>query len=59
MMYFDMIGEMVDKISSEFKTIHPDVDWIQIKGLRNNGLVKEGIIYAPGKKNNRTHCAYH
>ena len=35
MMNFILIGEMVDRISDKFKTDHPDVDWTQIKGLRN------------------------
>ena len=35
MMNFIVIGEMVDRISEEFKSAHPDVDWKQIKGLRN------------------------
>ena len=35
MMNFVVIGEMVDRISEQFKTAHPDVDWKQIKGLRN------------------------
>ena len=35
MMNFIVIGEMVDRISDTFKTAHPEVDWKQIKGLRN------------------------
>jgi uncharacterized protein with HEPN domain len=35
MMNFIVIGEMVDRISETFKNAHPDVDWKQIKGLRN------------------------
>lgn len=35
MMNFVVIGEMVDRISTAYKTAHPDVDWKQIKGLRN------------------------
>ena len=35
MMNFIVIGEMVDRISDAYKTAHPDVDWKQIKGLRN------------------------
>lgn len=35
MMNFILIGEMVDRISDKFKTDHPDIDWTQIKGLRN------------------------
>lgn len=35
MMNFILIGEMVDRISEVFKTAHPEVDWKQIKGLRN------------------------
>jgi uncharacterized protein with HEPN domain len=34
-MNFIVIGEMVDRISDEFKQIHTDVDWKSIKGLRN------------------------
>jgi uncharacterized protein with HEPN domain len=35
MMNFVVIGEMVDKISDEFKKKHPEVGWIKIKGFRN------------------------
>jgi uncharacterized protein with HEPN domain len=35
MMNFVVIGEMVDRISEEFKNNHPEVDWKNIKGLRN------------------------
>jgi uncharacterized protein with HEPN domain len=35
MMNLIVIGEMVDRISEAFKSAHPDVDWKQIKGLRN------------------------
>ncbi|MGB7567300.1 MAG: HepT-like ribonuclease domain-containing protein [Chitinivibrionales bacterium] len=35
MMNFIVIGEMVDRISETFKAAHPDIDWKQIKGLRN------------------------
>jgi uncharacterized protein with HEPN domain len=35
MMNFVVIGEMVDRISEKFKAAHPDIDWKQIKGLRN------------------------
>jgi uncharacterized protein with HEPN domain len=35
MMNFLVIGEMIDKISDEFKKKHPEVEWIKIKGFRN------------------------
>lgn len=35
MMNFVIIGEMVDKISDEFKSKHPGIEWIKIKGFRN------------------------
>jgi uncharacterized protein with HEPN domain len=35
MMNFVVIGEMVDKISDDFKMEHPDIEWIKIKGFRN------------------------
>jgi uncharacterized protein with HEPN domain len=35
MMNFVVIGEMVDKISDEFKKSHPKIEWIKIKGFRN------------------------
>ena len=35
MMNFVVIGEMIDKISDEFKTNHPEIEWIKIKGFRN------------------------
>jgi uncharacterized protein with HEPN domain len=34
-MNFIVIGEMVDRISDEFKQKNIDVDWKSIKGLRN------------------------
>ena len=35
MMNFVVIGEMIDKISDEFKKKHPKIEWIKIKGFRN------------------------
>ena len=35
MMNFVVIGEMIDKLSDEFKKNHPEVEWIKIKGFRN------------------------
>jgi uncharacterized protein with HEPN domain len=35
MMNFVVIGEMIDKISDEFKKKHPEIEWIKIKGFRN------------------------
>ena len=35
MMNFVVIGEMVDKISDEFKKSHSNIEWIKIKGFRN------------------------
>lgn len=35
MMNFVVIGEMIDKISDEFKKKHPRIEWIKIKGFRN------------------------
>jgi uncharacterized protein with HEPN domain len=35
MMNFVVIGEMVDKLSDEFKKEHSKIDWIKIKGFRN------------------------
>lgn len=35
MMNFVVIGEMVDKISDDFKMEHPDIEWTKIKGFRN------------------------
>lgn len=35
MMNFVVIGEMVDKISDELKSNHPEIEWIKIKGFRN------------------------
>jgi uncharacterized protein with HEPN domain len=35
MMNFVVIGEMIDKISDEFKRMHPEIEWIKIKGFRN------------------------
>ena len=35
MMNFMIIGEMIDKISDEFKKKHPEIEWIKIKGFRN------------------------
>jgi uncharacterized protein with HEPN domain len=35
MINFVVIGEMIDKISDEFKNKHPGIEWIKIKGFRN------------------------
>ncbi len=35
MMNFVVIGEMIDKISDEFKKKHPEIEWVKIKGFRN------------------------
>ena len=35
MMNFVVIGEMVDKLSDDFKKKHDKIDWIKIKGFRN------------------------
>jgi uncharacterized protein with HEPN domain len=35
MMNFVVIGEMVEKISEEFKKNHTQIEWIKIKGFRN------------------------
>jgi len=35
MMNFMVIGEMIDKISDEFKRKHSEIEWIKIKGFRN------------------------
>jgi len=34
-MNFVVIGEMVDKISDELKSKHPEIEWIKIKGFQN------------------------
>jgi len=35
MMNFVVIGEMVDKLSDNFKRDHTNIEWIKIKGFRN------------------------
>jgi uncharacterized protein with HEPN domain len=35
MMNFVVIGEMVDKLSNEFKKKHHEIEWTKIKGFRN------------------------
>jgi len=35
MMNFVVIGEMINKISDEFKRKHSEIEWIKIKGFRN------------------------
>ena len=35
MMNFVVIGEMIDRISDEFKKKHPEIEWIKIKGFGN------------------------
>ena len=35
MMNFVVIGEMVDKLSDDFKKKHNKIEWIKIKGFRN------------------------
>jgi uncharacterized protein with HEPN domain len=32
---FEIIGEVASKLSDSFKEAHPDIDWFQIKGMRN------------------------
>ncbi len=35
MMNFVIIGEMVIKLSEDFKNQYPEIEWHKIKGLRN------------------------
>lgn len=35
MMNFLVIGEMVMKLSDDFKDTHPELEWNKIKGFRN------------------------
>jgi uncharacterized protein with HEPN domain len=35
MMNFVVIGEMVEKLSEDFKKKHPHIEWLKIKGFRN------------------------
>jgi uncharacterized protein with HEPN domain len=35
MMNFVVIGEMVEKLSEDFKRKHNQIEWIKIKGFRN------------------------
>ena len=35
MMNFVLIGEMVDKLSDDFKKKYSEIEWIKIKGFRN------------------------
>jgi uncharacterized protein with HEPN domain len=35
MMNFVVIGEMVDKLSDDFKVNNPKIEWVKIKGFRN------------------------
>jgi uncharacterized protein with HEPN domain len=35
MMNFVVIGEMIDKLSEDFKDSHPAIEWQKIKGFRN------------------------
>jgi uncharacterized protein with HEPN domain len=35
MMNFVVIGEMVNKLSDDFKIAHPELEWNKIKGFRN------------------------
>ncbi|WP_209401275.1 DUF86 domain-containing protein [Pseudozobellia sp. WGM2] len=32
---FEIIGEAAHRISSEFKTTHPQIEWVRITGFRN------------------------
>jgi len=32
---FEIIGEVVSKLPDSFKEAHRDIDWFQIKGMRN------------------------
>lgn len=35
MMNFVVIGEMVDKLSGDFKDNHNNIEWLKVKGFRN------------------------
>jgi uncharacterized protein with HEPN domain len=35
MMNFVVIGEMIEKLSEDFKDSHPAIEWQKIKGFRN------------------------
>jgi len=35
MMQFVVIGEMIDKIDDNFKSLNPQIKWIKIKNFRN------------------------
>lgn len=35
LMNFIVVGEMVSKLSEQFTTGHPEIEWWKIKGLRN------------------------
>lgn len=35
MMNFVVIGEMIDKLSEDFKTKNSEMEWVKIKGFRN------------------------
>ena len=35
LMNFVNIGESVSRISDQFQLAHPEIDWVNIKGLRN------------------------
>lgn len=35
MMNFVVIGEMVDKLSGDFKDNHDNIEWLKVKGFRN------------------------
>ena len=35
MMNFVVIGEMIEKLSEDFKDNHPTIEWQKIKGFRN------------------------
>jgi len=32
---FEIIGEAANRLSEDFKELHPDIDWHRIRGFRN------------------------
>ena len=35
MMNFMVIGEMIPKISEDLQNLHPEIEWVKLKGFRN------------------------
>lgn len=53
---FSVIGEAINNLPAELKTIHPEIPWVEINGMRNKMIheyfgVDETILWQTAKEN--------